>query len=70
MTEHTDSYISAMQFTLIALIASHHDKKGLLAQFDKISSELQVQAVAAGGGTPQALREAMQSWRTQIEQGL
>jgi hypothetical protein len=70
MSKDTDSQIAAMQFMVIALIASHPDPLKLLAQFDKISSSLQVQAVAAGGGTPAALREALQSWRVQIEQAL
>jgi hypothetical protein len=63
---NTDA-IAAMQFLLIALIASHPNKKELLAQFDKLSSEHTVAAIALGGGMPQHLRDALEKYRAQIE---
>ena len=68
MSETTNpATIPAIQFMLIALIASHPNKKELLAQFDKLSSEHQIAAVGVGGGTPAELRQALEGWRSLIE---
>jgi len=67
MNGNSDTALAAVQFVLIALIASHTNKKELLSQFDKLSSEHQMAAIAVGGGMPPALREALQTYRALIE---
>jgi len=67
MSESNDTSIAAMQFVLMALIGSHPDIKALLSQFDTLSSQHQIAAIATGGtGTPSQLRAAVDTWRAVI----
>lgn len=63
MTDRADTTVAGMQFVLIALIASHPDKKALLAQFDKLSSEHKVAATVLGGGLAPPVWNDVEVWR-------
>lgn len=67
MVDDVNASAASMQFVLIALIASHPNKKELLLQFDKISSEHNVAAVSVGETLHPEVRKAMMKYRALIE---
>lgn len=59
MNDTEKTSIAAIQFVLMALIGSHPNIKALMTQFDTLSSQHQIAAIAEGGGTPAELRTAL-----------
>lgn len=65
-----DAEVAAFHIAVSALIATHHDKKALLAAFNSLAATIQTNGIATGkaSSTPPELRIALERLRDLMAQ--